>query len=219
MARPVKRTYDNSGREAAALQTRRAVVAAARELFLAQGYAATTLAAIADAAGVSVQTVYAQFKNKPALVKQVVDEAVAGDDEPVPLNGRPEILAQIAEPDPWVRIGMHARFVASTMPRVEPVFRMVALAAAADSGMRAEEQRLTEGRLEGMREMAGLYAGRGELAVPLEEAAQRIAALMQPELYRRTVLDHGWSIEEYAEWLAALMAASILPPKPARSRR
>src|SRR4051812_18046574 len=101
MGKPVKsRSYDNSGREAAARATRRAVVAAAHDLFLEKGYGATTLNEVAKAAGVSVQTIYAQFGNKQAIVKQVLDEAIAGDDEPVPIVDRPEVAVQIAEPDP-----------------------------------------------------------------------------------------------------------------------
>ena len=218
MAKPVKsRSYDNSGREAGARATRRAVVAAARDLFLDKGYGATTLNEIARVAGVSVQTVYAQFGNKPAIVKQVLDEAIAGDDEPVAIVDRPEVAAQVAEPDPHVRIRMHARFVTERMHRWEPVDRMLRSAADVDPAIREQVAAEETGRLVGMRQMAEIYRGRDELAVPLEVAAQRVAALMSPELYRRTVLDHGWTEDEYADWLGDVLAASVL--KPARRRR
>lgn len=217
MVRAVKRSYDNSGREAAARETRRAVVSAARDLFVEKGYAATTLAEIARVAGVSVQTVYAQFGSKVALVKQVLDEAIAGDDEPVPIRDRPEIAAQLAETDPHTRIRMHARFVAERMPRVEPVDRMMRSAADADPAMREQLAQEEAGKVIGMTEMAEVYAGRGELAVDVPTAAHRVAALMNAELYRRTVLDHGWSLDEYAAWLGDLMAASMLRA-PARRR-
>jgi AcrR family transcriptional regulator len=217
MARPVKtRSYDNSGRAAAARETRRSVVRAAKELFLDRGYAATTLAQVAERAGVSVQTVYAQFGSKPALVKQIVDEAIAGDDEPVPIVDRPEVLAQIAEPDPQVRIRMHARFSAKRVTALEPIDRMVRSAAEVDPAMREQLERDQRGLLEGMAQMASLYAGRDELVVSVEVAAARIAALMSPELYRRTVLDHGWSLEDYTSWLGDLMAASVLRPVTGR---
>jgi AcrR family transcriptional regulator len=80
MSRPVKsRAYDNSRREAAARETRRAILTAARDLWLEQGYASTSLAGIAAAAGVSVQTVYAQFQSKRNLLKNVVDVAIVGE--------------------------------------------------------------------------------------------------------------------------------------------
>ncbi|HEV8065835.1 MAG TPA: helix-turn-helix domain-containing protein, partial [Acidimicrobiales bacterium] len=92
MSGPVKRRpYDNSRREAAARQTRRSIVAAARQLFVTLGYPSTTFATIADSAGVSVQTVYAHFAAKRDLLKQVIDEAVAGDDEPLPIRNRAEV--------------------------------------------------------------------------------------------------------------------------------
>ena len=217
MAKAVKRSYDNSGREAGALATRRAIVAAARELFLEKGYVATTLTEVARVAGVSVQTVYAQFGSKQSIVKQLIDEAIAGDDEPVPINQRPEVAEQIAEKDPHIRIRMHARFVAERMHRVEPVDRMMRSAADADPAIREQVEGADVGRVSGMTEMAALYDSRGELAVPVPVAAQRVAALMSPELYRRTVLDHGWTEEQYATWLGDVLAASIL--KPARGRR
>ena len=218
VARPVKtRSYDNSGRAAAARETRRAVVRAARELFLDRGYAATTLAQVAERAGVSVQTVYAQFGSKPAIVKQIVDEAIAGDDEPIAIVDRPDVLAQIAEPDPHVRIRLHARSSAERQVALEPVDRMVRSAAEVDPAMREQLERDRRNLLEGMTQMCGLYAARSELSVPLEVAAARVAALMSPELYRRTVLDHGWSLEDYTAWLGDLMAVSVLEPPPTRA--
>jgi hypothetical protein len=94
---------------------------------------------------------------------------------------------------------------------------MMRSAAAADPAMAEQLREGISGRLSGMREMAALYDGRDELAVDPETAAQRVAALMDPDLYRRTVLDHGWTQEQYADWLGDLLAASIL--KPARRRR
>ena len=218
MTPPVKtRSYDNSGRAAAARETRRAVVCAAHDLFLENGYVGTTLAAIAERAGVSVQTVYAQFGSKPAIVKQIVDEAIAGDDEPIAIVDRPSVLAQIAEPDPQKRIRMHARDVAERQQRLDAIDRVIRSAAQSDPAMRAQLERgLADVRF-GMTQMAELYASRDELSVDVETASQRVVALMAPELYWRTVSDSGWTLEQYAEWIGELMAASIL--KPARRRR
>jgi AcrR family transcriptional regulator len=192
-------------------------VRAAHDLLLENGYVGTTLSAIAERAGVSVQTVYAQFGNKPAIVKQVVDEAIAGDDEPLAIDERPGVLAQKAEPDPHVRIRLHARDSAERMTRIEPVDRMLRSAADSDPAMRAQLESGAAALLAGMLDMAQFYDARDELAVDPETAAQRIAALMSPELYRRTVIEHGWTEDAYVEWTGDLMATSIL--KPARRRR
>src|SRR5512132_461830 len=83
--------------------TRRKIVTAASELFVAEGYHATTLEQIAARAGVAVQTVYFHFGNKRSVLKEAVDVASVGDDEPVPLLDRPWMRALRAETDP-VRI-------------------------------------------------------------------------------------------------------------------
>src|SRR3954469_4352156 len=94
-----KRRYDSSRRREMADVNRRAILDAARELFLSHGYAATTIAEIASAAGVSVETVYKAFRNKPGVAKAVFDVGVVGEDEPVPMFERPEIKAVAAAPN------------------------------------------------------------------------------------------------------------------------
>src|SRR5262252_1922799 len=84
-----RRQYRSPVREEGAQRTRQAIVAAASELFLERGYVATSLADVAAAAGVARPTVFAAFGSKPALLQQVLDEALAGDDEPVPVAQRP----------------------------------------------------------------------------------------------------------------------------------
>ena len=87
--REPKRRYQSRLRQDSTRRTRQAIVAAAGELFVANGYAATSLADIAVAAGVARPTVFAAFGSKPTLLRQVLDEALAGDDEPVPVADRP----------------------------------------------------------------------------------------------------------------------------------
>src|SRR6478672_10547771 len=92
-----RRAYDSSRRQEQARRTRAAVLDAARRQFLDAGYAATTMAGVAAGAGVSVETVYKAFANKPGLVKAVFDVAVVGDDEPVPLMQREFVRRNQAE--------------------------------------------------------------------------------------------------------------------------
>src|ERR1700724_1499354 len=100
MTGPVKRRYDNTRRRAQAQATRRKVIDAARELFIDQGYPATTIEAIADAADTPLPTLYRQFGSKRALLKAVLDTAFGGDDEPIAFVDRPAVQAALAEPDP-----------------------------------------------------------------------------------------------------------------------
>src|SRR5260370_16885943 len=70
MSRTVKRHYDSSRRQEQSAETRRRIIAAARELFIRRGYGQATIAQIAETAGLAVETVYATFRNKAALLRQ-----------------------------------------------------------------------------------------------------------------------------------------------------
>jgi AcrR family transcriptional regulator len=85
--------YDNSRRDERARESRRRVVEAAHDLLVEHGFAGMRLSEVAEAAGVSVETVYKQFRNKGGLLKAVYDVRMAGDDEPVPIAERPEYFA------------------------------------------------------------------------------------------------------------------------------
>src|SRR5919107_6063720 len=98
MAEAVKRRYDSSRRQEQARATRRAVLQAAHDLFVSQGYGRTTMADVAAAAGVSVETVYAAFKNKATLLHRVWDVTIGGDAKEAALPERPEGPAIPAEP-------------------------------------------------------------------------------------------------------------------------
>src|SRR5947209_6427527 len=117
-----RRRYDASRRLAAAQQTRQAILAAARQLFLERGYALTTMAAIAAAAGVSHETVYAAFGPKPALLQYLIEIALSGTAEPVPALEREPVRAIQAEPNPRRKIEMFARVVRQLQERLAPLF-------------------------------------------------------------------------------------------------
>jgi TetR/AcrR family transcriptional regulator of autoinduction and epiphytic fitness len=208
------RTYDNSRREAAARLTRRAVVDAARELFFEFGYPTTTLRAIAEHASVSVQTVYAQFGNKRAVLKAVIDQTVAGDDEPVAVSARTWVERVREESDPRRKVQLHAEGVVTILGRTAELDRMVRSAAAVDRDA-AELWRVgADQRRRGMREFVE-HLKTAELLRPdlsIDDAARRIATLIDPELYRMTVVDGGWSPEQHRDWLVELVTASVLSP-------
>ena len=211
---PVKpRRYDNSRRTETALQTRRAIVAAARELFLEVGYPAATLVAVAARAGVSVQSVYGHFGSKRALLKAVVDQAVAGDDEPVAVRDREWVHQILLEPDPRAKLRLHAAGVRRIQERTVAVGQMLRSASTVDADAAAEWDKGARQRLAGMRELADHLSSTGQLRADLtpERAAQRIVVLIDPEVYRLAVNDHGWSPADYEEWLGELLIASLLP--------
>jgi AcrR family transcriptional regulator len=214
------RSYDNSRRTATARTTRCAIVTAARELFLEIGYPATTLAAIAARADVSVQTVYFQFGNKRALLKDVVDQTIAGDDEARPLNQREWVQQIMAESDPRKKLRLFAHGITRIMERVAPIDRMLRSAAEVDP--EAAEQRAKSGRQRhiGMSEFADNLHHSGHLRSDLTPvaAAERVAILTDPELFRLTTDEHNWTPAQYEDWLYELLVSSLLDA-PASPRR
>ena len=221
MTRAVKgRAYDNSRREAAARETRNGIVDAAHRLFLARGYAGTSLTDVADEAGVSVQTVYGQLGSKRVLLKEVLDVAIAGDHEPVAIRDRPAAAAVEGEPDGVRKLQLFAQMATTIASRYEPVDRMMRSAAAVDPEVEEQLAQAEQARLAGMTEFARHLHGAGVLREGLtaEEAGQRIWSLHGAHLYRQLHVVLGWPHEQVAEYLAELLVAALLPPA-ARARR
>jgi AcrR family transcriptional regulator len=209
--KPKKRTYDSSKRQEQARATRSAVLDAARTLYVAQGFTATTLQAVADEAGVSVQTVYAAFGNKQEVLRQLIGVAVVGDDEAVPLLERDAVQEIVAEPDQRKRARMQAALIAQILARVAPV-AMVAREASGASPEAAEQWRafMLERRV-GMAHAAATLAGKEGLRVPIEEAADVIHALWSPEMYTILVRELGWTPDRYEAWMADTLERTLLP--------
>jgi TetR/AcrR family transcriptional regulator, regulator of autoinduction and epiphytic fitness len=192
-------------RQRQALETRRLISEAAGRLFLERGYAATTMDAIAGEAGVAVSTVYAVFKNKRAILKEI---RMAWHER---THAR-EINEQAArQPDPERRLEMIAN---SNRRQWELGAGLVAIyqgAAAADRGAAAELEAALRGRrsaldrvVQGMEEALrpGLVATR---------AAAILRALCRPEVYQELVEESGWSPDEYESWLAGTLKRELLP--------
>ena len=141
-----RRRYDASRRRAAAQETRQAIVEAARRLFLERGFTATTMAAIAAAAGVSHETVYA-FGPKPALFRHLVEIALSGSDSPVPGMERDYARQVMAETDPGRLFDIYARAMRETQQRLAPLFDVLSDGARTDPDLKA----LSDGTPEGAR--------------------------------------------------------------------
>jgi AcrR family transcriptional regulator len=211
---PVKRSYDSSRRRAQALETRRAVLRAAHDLFVEQGYGATTIADVARTAGVSPETIYATFKNKATLLHRVWDVTVGGDDEEVVFHERPEIQAVRAEPDLAKRFMMHARMSTATARRMTP-FRLAVQAAAGSEPSAAEMlAEMDQQRLTGMGVMAAEAAKTGQLAVSEQECRDVVWAMSDGQLWHQFVNGRGWSDEQYADWLGRVWVATLVRPQP-----
>ena len=207
------RRYDSSRRQEQARENRRAVLEAARRMFLERGYAATTVGAIAAEAGVSVETVYKAFGNKPGLVKAVVDVAIVGDDESVPMLQRDRIRRIEAESDPRRKLAMYGEHLAESAPRRVPIELLVRAAAASDPGAAGVWEQLEAERLTGMGFFARHLGEGGHLrpGVSVEDARDVLWTCNSAEVYDLLVLRRGWSPERYGRWIGDALAAALLP--------
>ena len=169
MGEPVKRTYDNSRRRSQVRATRGEVVKAAHALFVARGYAATTVDAIADAAGVPQATVYRHFGGKRGILTAVLDVAFGGDDEPVEYQHRPEVRAALSDPDPAGMLDAFARMHPDVVARSAPIQHVLGEAAAADHEAAELLALARNQRHTGQSRIARLLAERGVLAEGLNE--------------------------------------------------
>src|SRR5262245_36718523 len=134
---PARRRYDATRRQAAAAKTRHTIARAARELFLARGYAATTMAAIAEAAGVAHDTVYATFGPKAALFRHLVEIALSGTDEPIPALERDIVRQARAEPDQGRILDLLAHTIRLIHERLAPLVEVLSVAAQTDAELKA----------------------------------------------------------------------------------
>lgn len=184
----------------------------ARRLFLDRGYASTTVADIAAEAGVSVETVYKAFRNKPGLVKAVVDVSIVGDDEPVPMLQRRRVQRMREEPDPRRKFVMYGEHLAESAPRSVPVQLLVRDAAASDAGAARVWQQLVAERLEGMTVFAGILHDAGHLrpGVSIDDARDVLWTHNSAEIYDLLVVQRGWTPERYGRWVADALAAALL---------
>jgi AcrR family transcriptional regulator len=207
------RKYASQVRDDQARRTRRAIVAAAHDLFLAQGYAATTIDAIAQAAHVSRQTVFNSAGGKAALLKLALDWAVGGDDEPIAMADRPAIKAILAEPDPRKALTLWAQTMTDIAARTTPLAEV--LTAAADTD-RAAAQLLAETnrrRMQGATAFIRYLASLDGLAAGLTEqhAAELCWALTDGHLYQLLVTQRSWTTADFNRWLSGSLAAALLP--------
>jgi AcrR family transcriptional regulator len=190
---------------------RRAVVAAARALFLERGYAATTVGAISGLADVPPATVYRLFGSKPGILKALLDTSIGGDDQPLAVPDRPEVAAMLGEADPARLLAGAAGVTAAINQRSNDVYRVLVSAAAADPGAAQLLAEVQQQRDRGQGQIARALARGGSLrrGLDVSDAADLLHALMSPEVYQLLVIDRHWTPERYRQWLAAALAQQL----------
>ncbi len=195
---------------------------AAETRFLRDGYATTTVAAIADEAGVSAETVYKGFGSKAGLVRAIQEAGLAGVG-PVPAPERSDHLSE-READPLGVLRGWATLAAEVAPKVSPIMLLVRSAAATDRDMAAlldDMHRQRERRMaHNARRLARLCRLRPGLTQ--RQARDVMLAYTAPEVYELLVLRQGWAVGRYAEFVFRGLAAELLglaSTSSARTRR
>jgi len=207
----VKRPYDATGRREQARARRHSVVLTARDLFERDGYRATTVTAIADAAGVSPEMVYKTFGTKAALAKAVFDVTLAGDDEPVPIRERPAMVALREEPGVRRKIALFVDGLTQRLERSARIQIMVRDGRHVDESLQPVWDQLLQEGLTGMRLLGQQLLETGQLrpGIQLDEVTDLLWNYLAIDHYERLVMLRGWTINQYGEWLTRAIDAAL----------
>jgi AcrR family transcriptional regulator len=195
-----RRRYRSQLREQQTEQTKRAVVQAAHELFLANGWSATGMREVASSAGVALETVYSHFSSKRGLLRAVVDAAAVGDDAPVPLAQRSEFVA-IGTGSRTARVRAAADLVTTVHLRTAAVAKLLRQGATSDDEIAEMLQATLERRRLDVATALELILRRP----PTAEERDGVWAIVSPEVYLLLVEESEWSVEQYRAWVAATL--------------
>ena len=207
-----KRKYESSLRRRQAEETRVRILDASESLFAERGYASTTMTAIAEAAGVAPDTVYATFSSKVGVLHRLLDARVGGDIEPVALADRPGPRAVLEEKDARRLLNGFAESVTEILERAARVARILRGAAAADSEVAALLATMESARFGNLGAVGGALQRLGSLrkGVDARRATAVIWTLASPDVHRLLRVERRWSRAEYSAWLADSLVRTLL---------
>lgn len=211
MSDPVKRPYRSARREEQARETRARIREAATALFIERGYTGTSIAAVAEAAGVAPQTVYVVFGNKAGLLSEAIDVALAGDDRPVPLAERAPWSEKPTSPAETVA-DEFARAATDVLDRAGRLIQVADVAAQQDQSLVPMWIGGHQGRLADLRQVAEGFAEAGLLSEGIEvaTAAELLWVLTSPDTFRSATAILGWTSGQFERWLSTTVLTTLL---------
>jgi AcrR family transcriptional regulator len=212
MEEPVKPAPAPGRRARKALATRRRVLDAAETLFIRDGYAATTMAAIAEKADVAAATVYAVFGNKRAILNELLAIRVVGDDHAIPLQSRAQWQAIEREPDPRRQLALLAGLATQIGNRIGGLYQVLAGAAGSDPEIAELYRQQQQARYKDQRRLARSLARKGALKEGLTEAAATdiMWAIANPATHYALISERRWTPGQYEQWLAHMLTCALL---------
>jgi AcrR family transcriptional regulator len=191
---------------------RAAVVDAARALFLERGYAATTMDVISTESGIPAPTVYRLFSSKLGVLRSLIEQALAGDGDPVPIEHRDRVRALLSGDDPRAQLAGLAAIVREINGRATSAYPLLVSAGESDPAAAELLAEYQGRRRRGQGLFASALARLGALRPGLGErdAADIMYAIASPEVYRMLVTERGWAPERFERWLAGTLAEQLL---------
>ena len=212
MAEHVKRRYDSTRRRAQAAATRRDILEAAQRLFERQGYAATTMEAIAGEAGVALKTVYVAFETKSGVLRSLWNHLLRGGRDEVPVAEQPWYREVMDEPDPERQLRLTARNSRVVKLRIAGVLEVIRTAAPIDPDIGALWDRIQGEFHANQRTIVASVAEKQALSVDVDRAADILWTLNHPSLWQLLVQERGWTPEQYERWCADTACSQLLRP-------
>ena len=212
MSDAVKRRYDSPRRREQAAATRREILDAAERLFIAQGYAATTMQAVAGEARVALKTVYVAFETKSGVLRALWNLRLRGDEGDAPVPERPWYREVLAEPDPRRRLRLTAAHSRRVKERIGPLFEVIRGAALADADIAALWERI-ETEFHGAQGaiVQALHAdGALREGLDVERATDVLWTLNHPGTWQLLVGERGWTPAEWEAWFEDAAASQLL---------
>lgn len=213
MAEPVKpRPYNSPRRREQAAATRREILLAAQRLFERQGFAATTMAAVADEAGVALKTVYLAFDTKAGLLRALWNFLLRGDEEDVPIAQREWYLEVLAEPDPRRKLELGARNGRLNKTRMGNLIEVIRAAAPTDPATGALWRRIHSDFHANLRRVVETLYESGALRPELDvdKATDLLWAINFSNVWHLLVGERGWPPEEYERWVYETSCFALL---------
>ena len=205
-----KRAYDSPRRREQAAATRAAILDAALELFQQHGYAATSVAAIADKAGVALKTVYAVFGTKRGVLVALRSRLVRGPSDSVPVAQQDWFQAVLDEPDPRKRLTAFAAAATTLKSRAGPIFEIIRHAAPTDPDIQAIWDEFMRDFYDNQRLVIERFAKDGVLKDDVDRATDILWTINHPVIYHLLVRERGWSNDHYQQWLEQTLTQQLL---------
>jgi AcrR family transcriptional regulator len=213
-----KRRYDSPRRREQAAATRRDILDAAQRLFEDQGYAPTTMEAIAAEAGVALKTVYVAFETKSGLLRALWHLLLRGDEDDAPIGERSWYRKVVEEPDPEQQLRLNAHNSRVVKLRIGALLDVIRSAAPTDPDIGALWGRIQSDFYDNQRPIVEALHRKGALRAGLDvtRATDILWSLIHPDLWHLLVGERGWTPEEYEQWFADTSCSQLLK---ARARR